>query len=67
MVDNGDIGGVVGSILGGYSAAKWVGRGLLTTSLGPAYIIGGTLLGYCIGHYVGHKLGGSSHHSSAPH
>ena len=67
MVDKGDIGAVVGSILGGYSAAKWIGRGLLTTGLGPAYVIGGALAGYHLGHYVGHKLVSSNHHSVSTH
>jgi len=60
-MDSGDIGGLVGALVGGFGTAKLIGNGLLTATLGPAYIIGSTLAGYYIGHYLGHKFGGSQH------
>ena len=61
-MDKGDIGGLVGAILGGFGIAKLVGNGFLAKTLGPGYVIGGTILSYYAGHYAGHKLGDSHHH-----
>lgn len=61
-MDAGDIGGLVGGILGGLGTAKLIGNGILATTLGPAYVVGGTILSYYIGHSIAHSATGSAHH-----
>ena len=66
MVNGGDIGGVAGALIGGYGTVKYLGKATLYSTLGPAYAVGGTLLGLIAGRYIGSRLAGSSH-LPAPH
>lgn len=61
-MDAGDVGGLVGGITAGGLTAKLIVDGIATAALGPAYLIGSTLAGYYLGHYIGHELAGSKSH-----
>ena len=51
-MDKGDLGTLVGGILSGGLTAKLLGDAILTTTFGPAYLIGSTIIGAYLGHHM---------------